>query len=194
MEIGIQYLQESISFHLIIGDELWHFITLYRCPNQSHDEFSLFIKHLELYLDKATTYNSFLVVVLGDFNAKSCNWCIDDKTNFEGTKTDTLASQKDLHQIIKELTHHSLALTYFLHQNLGQLWIQVCMLLYMLIVIIRSSTDILLSTLYKSCVHYKHANMYHSRKTICSFNWKRSFANKDVMKRSIFWMKLYVMF
>ena len=100
MEIGIQYLQESISFHLIIGDELWHFITLYRCPNQSHDEFSLFIKNLELNLDKATTYNSFLVVLLGDFNCKSWNWCIDDKTNFEGTKTDTLASQNDLHKII----------------------------------------------------------------------------------------------
>ena len=25
-------------------------------------------------LDKATTFNPFLVVVLGDFNAKSCNW------------------------------------------------------------------------------------------------------------------------
>ena len=46
---------------------------LYQSSNQSHDEFSLFIKNLEFDLNKATTYNSFLVIVLGDFNAKSWN-------------------------------------------------------------------------------------------------------------------------
>ena len=97
----IQYLQECINFHLIIGDKLCHFITVYRSFNQSHDEFNLFIKNLELNLDKATTYNAFLVVVLGDFNAKSCNWCINDKTNFEGAKIYTLTLQNGLHQIIK---------------------------------------------------------------------------------------------
>ena len=38
--IEIPYLQECINFHLIIGDKLCHFITLYRSPNQSHDEFN----------------------------------------------------------------------------------------------------------------------------------------------------------
>ena len=47
---------------------------------------------------KATTYDPFLVVALGDFNGKFCNWCINDKTNFEGAKTDTLTSQNGLHQ------------------------------------------------------------------------------------------------
>ena len=56
-------------------------------------------------LDETTTYNPFLVVVLDDFNAKSCNWCINNKTNFEGTKIETLASQNGLHQIIKKQTH-----------------------------------------------------------------------------------------
>ena len=73
-------------------------------------------KRPRIEFNKATTHNSFLVVVLGDFNAKSCNWCINDKANFEGAKTDTLTSQNGLHQIIKEhifLIHHSLALTYF---------------------------------------------------------------------------------
>ena len=79
-------------------------MTLYRSPNKSHHEFNSFIKNLELNLDKATTFNSFLVVALGDFNAKSCNWCINDKTNSEGAKIDTLTSQNGLHQIIKEPT------------------------------------------------------------------------------------------
>ena len=67
--IDIQYLQECINFHLI-DDKLCRFIMLYQFPNQSHDEFNSFIKNLELNLDKATTYNPFLVVVLGGFNAK----------------------------------------------------------------------------------------------------------------------------
>ena len=103
--IYIQYLQECVNFHLIIGDKLCHFITLYRSPSQSHDEFNSFIKNLQLNLDKATTFNPYLVVVLGDFNAKSCNWCINDKTDFEGAKIDTLTSQNGSRQIIKEPTH-----------------------------------------------------------------------------------------
>ena len=103
--IDIQYFQECIHFQLIIGDKICHFIMLYQSSNQSHDEFSLFIKNLEFDLNKATTYNSFLVIVLGDFNAKSWNWCIDDKANFERTKADTITPLNDLQQIIKELTH-----------------------------------------------------------------------------------------
>ena len=48
-----------MNFLLIIGDKLCHFVTLYRSPNQSHDEFNSFIKNLELKLDNATTFNPF---------------------------------------------------------------------------------------------------------------------------------------
>ena len=57
--IDIQYLQECINFLLIIGGKLCLFISLYRSPNQSHDEFNSFKKNLDLNLDKATTYNPF---------------------------------------------------------------------------------------------------------------------------------------
>ena len=99
----IQYLQECINFCLITGDKLCHFITLYGPPNQSYD--NSFIENLELNLDKKTIFNPFLAVALGDFNAKSCNWSITDKTNFEGAKTDALISQNGLHQIINENQH-----------------------------------------------------------------------------------------
>ena len=49
-------------------------------------------KNLELNLDKENTFNPFLVIVLCDFNAKPCNWCVNDRTNFEGAQTDTLIS------------------------------------------------------------------------------------------------------
>ena len=60
------------------------------------------MKNLDLIFDKATTFKPFLTVVLGDSNAKSCNWCINDKSNFEGAKNHRLTSQNCLHQIIKE--------------------------------------------------------------------------------------------
>ena len=50
-------------------------------------------------------HNSFLVVVLGDFNVKSENLNEHDKTSHEGAKIDTLTSQFGLQQIVKEPTH-----------------------------------------------------------------------------------------
>ena len=55
-------------------------------------------------LDDATNFNPFVVVVLDNFNAKFYNWSIDDKTNFEGAKIDTLTPQTGIYQIIKEPT------------------------------------------------------------------------------------------
>ena len=37
-----------------------------------------------------------MIVVLGDFNAKSNNWCKADITSLDGSKTDTITSIIDL--------------------------------------------------------------------------------------------------
>ena len=73
---NIQYLQECINFEMKIGDKLCNFVALYRSPSQSQDEFEKF----ELNLDTVSANNPFLTVVLGDFNAKSNLWYINDKT------------------------------------------------------------------------------------------------------------------
>ena len=51
----------------------WNFVALYRSPNrsQSQDEFETFSKNLELNLGTVSEKNTFLTVVLDDFNAKS---------------------------------------------------------------------------------------------------------------------------
>ena len=49
--------------------------------------------------------NPFLVVTIGDFNAKLSNWFCHDKTNFEGDAIENLTSQFGLHLVIKEPTH-----------------------------------------------------------------------------------------
>ena len=188
--IDIQYLQERINFHLIIGDKLCHFILLYRSPNQSDDYFNSFIKSLELNFDKATTFNPFLVVVLGDFNAKPCNWCINDKTNFEGANIDTLTSQNGLQQIIKKPTHildaSSSSIDFFLtsQSNLvinSGAHISLHANCYHQIIYAKFNLQMYYPPPYERVMwHYKHANSDHFRKSICGFNWERSFANKDI--------------
>ena len=44
------------------------------------------------------------MIAIGDFNARSSSWCISDKINYEGTKTDCLAMEY-LKQVINEPTH-----------------------------------------------------------------------------------------
>ena len=47
----------------------------------------------------------FSITLLGDFNARSSNWWINDKTSHEGLQIDSLTSYYGLHQLITEPTH-----------------------------------------------------------------------------------------
>ena len=84
--LDIRFLHESIAFELRIGDKLCSFISLYRSPNQSYDDFVSFLDNFELTLDTLAHRNPFLMVALGDFNAKSSNWYNKDITSDEGRK------------------------------------------------------------------------------------------------------------
>ena len=54
-----------------IGGKLCRFVSLYYSPSQSQDDFKSFANNFELNIDTTTANNTFLTVVLGDFNAKS---------------------------------------------------------------------------------------------------------------------------
>ena len=68
--VNINYLQECLNFEFKIGNKLCNFISLYRSPSQSQDNFETFIDNLELNIDEIAARNPFLIVILGDFNAK----------------------------------------------------------------------------------------------------------------------------
>ena len=72
--LDIRFLHESIAFELRIGNILCSFITLYRLPNQTCDDFVLFLNNFELTLDTRAQKNPFLMIAPGDFNVKSSNW------------------------------------------------------------------------------------------------------------------------
>ena len=85
--------------------QVCNFVSLYRSPNQSEDDFENFCNNFELTLDVVSATNLFLIVAIGDLNAKSRNWYTGDTTTFEGSKIEAITSQFGLQQIINERTH-----------------------------------------------------------------------------------------
>ena len=71
--ISVQYLQECINFELNFH-KTCNFISLYRSPSQTQDKFEKFIEKQELNLESLCQNNPFLIVLIGDLNAKSKNW------------------------------------------------------------------------------------------------------------------------
>ena len=56
-------------------------------------------------LDILAQKDLFLMTSITDFNAKSKNWCSQDKTSFEGKTIESVTSQFRLYQLIHEPTH-----------------------------------------------------------------------------------------
>ena len=83
--IDRNYLGESILFELQIDSKICNFISLYRSLSETVDNFDSFLD--DVNLDAMTDNNTFLVVAVGDFDARSSSWCIHDKSNCEETKS-----------------------------------------------------------------------------------------------------------
>ena len=84
--LSIQYLQECINSELNISAKICNFIYLYWSPSQTQDKFEKFTDNLELSLETLCQNNPFLIVLIGDLNAKSKNWYSHDKSSHEGNK------------------------------------------------------------------------------------------------------------
>ena len=102
---NVQYLQECINFEMKIGDKFCDFRSRYRSPSQTLHSFETFYKNFELNLEDIIHRKPVLVVVIGDFNAKSSKWHCQDKSTFERNLIDNITSQLGLYQVIKEPTH-----------------------------------------------------------------------------------------
>ena len=85
-----------INFEISFGGKLYNFISLYHSSSQSLDVFEKFADSFELYLDKVTNKNPYLIVIHGDFNAKSSNRYKHDSKTYEGSKIDAITSQFSL--------------------------------------------------------------------------------------------------
>ena len=140
-----------------------------------------------------------MTVVLGDFNAKSNNWCKADITSLEGSKIDTITSIYGLSQLIQKPTHilnlsssgtdliftsqpnlvmesgiHSLLLSNCHHQ----------------IVFAKFNLSIFYPPPYERTVwYYERANTELIRRAIDQFDWLRALSNVIVDEKVCFFTK-----
>ena len=103
--LNIQYLEECINFETSLAGKACNFVSLCRSPIQLHYIPEKFADNLELNLDTIANKNRYLIFILGDFNAKSSNWCKFDKTTDEGSRIEAITSQFGLKQLIQEPKH-----------------------------------------------------------------------------------------
>ena len=74
----------------MISEKQCTFIALYRSPSDDQDKFDSFSKNLEITLDKPALKKPFMLVVIGDLNAKSKNWYPSDRTTYGGNIIETI--------------------------------------------------------------------------------------------------------
>ena len=80
-------------------------ILIYRSPSQSSEKSDTFLSNFKLLLDYIANHNPFVSIIIGDFNARSNNWCSSDKTTYEGKKLESLISRCGFKQVISDPTH-----------------------------------------------------------------------------------------
>ena len=188
--LNISNLDECINFEISIANKICRFSHLYRSPSQEQDEFQEFKSNLAINLDALSANNTFLTVMIGDFNAKSSNWYLNDVNSFEGSQIEFLASQFAMSQVINEPTHildHSkscidlifpsqpnMIMDSGVHPSLDSNCHHQ---------IIHAKFDLklfYLSPYERTVWHFSRANSDHIKKAINLFDWESSLNNLDI--------------
>ena len=99
------YLSECLTLEVTISNKKCYIITLYRFPSQTSDEFDSFISNLEKLLINRTSFDPHFVTLLGDFNAKSKSWSVNDTTTEEGIILVNLTFLYGMKQLISAPPH-----------------------------------------------------------------------------------------
>ena len=77
----------------------------YRHPNQTSDEFDLFLDRLQLTVDRIKNCKPHCMVITGDFNCRSKQWWPGDVELPEGSSLDEFIESNNLLQLIDEPTN-----------------------------------------------------------------------------------------
>ena len=194
---NISCLKECLNFSLSVYGKQCNITLIYRSPSQSSEEFDKFLSNFEFLLDYIANRNPFVSIIIGDFNARSNNWCSSDKTTYEGKKIESLTSQCGFKQVISDPTHilesssscidliftsqPNLVMNSGVHSSLHP----NC---HHQIIHAKFNLKIFYPPPYERVVwHYQDANNDLIQRSISQFNWERAFSNKGVNKQiSIF--------
>ena len=184
-------MKECLNFSLSEYGKQCNITLIYRSPSQSSEGCDTFLSNFELLL--IANRNSFVSIIIGDFNAKSNNWCSSDKTTYKDKKLESLTFQCRSKPVISYPTHilesrsSCIDLIFTSHANL----------------VMNSGVH---SSLHPDCHHQiihakfnlkfffppphervvwhcQDANNHLIQRSISQFNWERAFSNKSVNKQ-----------
>ena len=81
------------------------FLVLNRHPNQTSDEFDLFLDRLQLTVDRIKSCKLHCIVITGGFNCRSKQWLPGDVELPEASALDEFIESNNLSQLIDEPTN-----------------------------------------------------------------------------------------
>ena len=88
--LNITNLHECLFCGLFLNGRRSYIVSLYRSPSLSSDEYDDFIKNFEQLLLHLASFKPRLLLMTGDFNARSSSWWSGDVDNIEGARLDQL--------------------------------------------------------------------------------------------------------
>ena len=102
---NISCLKECLNFSLSVYGKQCNITLIYCSQSQSSEEFDKFLSNFEFLLDYIATRNPFVSIIIGDFNARSNDWCSSDKTSYECKILESLTSQCGFIHVISDPIH-----------------------------------------------------------------------------------------
>ena len=151
-------------------------------------------------LDKIHEKNPFTTVVLGDFNAKSNNWCKTCVTSLEGSKIDTITSSCGLNQLIQEPTYilnsssSCIDLIFTFQRNLvmeSEIHSSLHLNCHHQIVFSKFNLSIFYLPSYeRTAWYYERANTEIITRAIDQLDWLRVLSNVNVKEKVCFFTKM----
>ena len=83
-----EYFHQCLLCTISVQKQTSYLVVTYRSLNQYKNEFNEFLSNLERLLNNVKQLEPYFLVILGDFNARSKSWCLNDITTYDGSKID----------------------------------------------------------------------------------------------------------
>ena len=181
---NVSCLKECLKFSLSAYGKQCNITLIYRSSSQSSEDFDTSLSSFELLLDYMTNRNPFVSIIIGEFNARSNNWCSSDKTIYEGKKLESLTSHCGFKQVISDPTHilesSSSCIDLIFTSGVYSSLYPNC---HHQIIRAKFNLKIFYPPPYERVVwHYEDANNDLIQWSISQFNWERAVSNKGVNK------------
>ena len=99
---GFEIHDETVVAELSLRRKKVFIIVTHRHPNQTSDEFDLFLEILQLTVDRIKNCKPHCIVITGDFNCRSKQWWPGDVELPEGSALDEFIESNNMSQLIDE--------------------------------------------------------------------------------------------